>query len=939
MALFSPKWEHKKADVRIKGIIELSSTSSELIQLAQSDPEQTVRIAAIERLQHIPSLAELATVAPSPFLNIAKTSLSQLMAQEGGDDKALDAVLHLIPQNQTLFLDIVSNPNRGLSLRKKVLSIINNQSVLQSIAQSNPTKEIQTLAASQINDITILKQLLSSADNNKSLRQLLKSAINEHESNTKNESNWLQLCGAIESLNSADKWQQEKRTYQLLQQEAQQLPTATDAIQTRYTQACQDYESQLAGYEATAQEFEPQRQAQQAVFDQIIQLTMQLTDTPETLTPNDVKQGLQTIKTGWQAIPALPKAEQERQQADYQDAFSQLNHRARELGSELDKLHQLTTLNQQASKLNASNKPIHPQQVTTLEQQWQQAESPERIGDLATLKQGFNQTIAQLHKRAKQQQTNANEQLSEINTLLDQLDAQLKADQSNKAVNSYHQIAKCLEHTLIPSAKLQSAQQRFNIFAAQVRQLQGWKHWGTDQAREQLIGRAKVLATDDSIEPTKLAKEISQLRDSWKNMGRAHSKAYDALWTEFDDFCTRAYARCQVFFQQQADKRNSNLTNREQLCQQLENLLSETDWATADWSQINQTIKHAHRDWRKMGGVDRKQWDKINQRFNAALDALEPPLAEERARNLEQRQRLIHQIEQLVDKKDISMAIDKARFLQTQWQVTVAGNRSEEQALWESFQNAASAVFDRQRNERKAEKEAVSADLSAQKSLCLTVEKMLKLDDTALLKASADLDTLADEFTALAPKPVESNERHRRKPPISPLTRRFNQARDKVEAELIKRQANAKQNDFQILQQKYDLCEQLEQFLVNKKNTAPDAALWDELPTLKDKKQDTVMEKRYQQALAGEALSKQQLTDNTATKQAICLQLEILLAKETPAAFKQQRMAEQLAYLSGEKELNTAADTLAQQFLSTGTVISKEKSTLDTRFNALLDAI
>ncbi len=940
MALFTAKWQHSKPSVRIKSITDLNTTSPELIQLAQSDPDQAVRIAAIVRLQHIPTLAELATVAASPFINTAKSTLSKLIGQENGDDQALSAILHLIPQDQALYLTVISNPNRALALRKKALAYISNQNTFLNIAQTNPTKEIQTLAANQIVDINLLKQLLATADNNKSLRQQLKSTISEHESNEKNASQWIQLCGAIEGLKSADKWQQEKLTYQLLQQEGKALPNPADTLQTRFNQACQQYESLLSGYEANAQELEPQRQTQQAILARITQLISQLKQTPESLTPTGLKQSIKAIKSEWQSIGSLPKIEQERNQADYQDAISSLDHRARELSPELEKLHQLVTLKQQANKLNASKKTIRPQQISTLEKQWQQAEHPERIGDLAGLKQDFNQTLAQLNKRAKQQHINAGEQLTQINSLLDQLDEQLKTDQSNKAVNTFHQLSKLFEQAeSIPPAKLQAPQQHFNKASAQVRQLQGWKHWGTDQAREQLIGRAKVLATDDSIEPTKLAKEIAQLRDAWKNMGRANSKSYEKLWTEFDSFCTLAYTRCQAFFQQQSDKRGNNLTKREAICQQLENLATETDWTTADWPQVTSVIKTARQDWKKMGAVDRKQWDPINKRFNDAMDALEIPLSQERAENIEQRQRLIDQMIQLVDKKDISMAIDKARFLQKQWQVTVAASRSEEQALWKTFQAAASAVFDKQRNERQAERDIVSADLSAQKALCITLEKMRKLDDAGLLKASADIEDLYTEFMALEPKPIESKQRSRRKPPISALARRFNQARDKVDAELIKRQANAKNNDFQLLQQKADLCEQLEQYLLKEKGKAPDTSEWETLDPLKDKKLESAITDRYQRALDKIVPTDTELNENLATKQAICLQLEILLDKNTPAAFKPQRMAEQLAYLSGEKQLATSALSLTQEFLSVGTVSSKEKTTLHTRFNALLPAI
>ena len=48
-SLFKPKWQHKDAKIRLQALTTLAPDSSELMNLAENDPDDSVRRAAFAR--------------------------------------------------------------------------------------------------------------------------------------------------------------------------------------------------------------------------------------------------------------------------------------------------------------------------------------------------------------------------------------------------------------------------------------------------------------------------------------------------------------------------------------------------------------------------------------------------------------------------------------------------------------------------------------------------------------------------------------------------------------------------------------------------------------------------------------------------------------------------------------------------------------------------
>lgn len=154
---FKPKWLHKDAKVRIQAINSLAGDSVELIKLAQTDPDMSVRMEAVVRLAHLPTLVQLGHTSGS-IGERARQRLIGLAATDHHHDHLLADVFHWL-QNPTLLRSIARDSMRGVKLRHQAIGSLNDEDMLFDIANTDPSKEIQFLAASRISDIEKLKTL------------------------------------------------------------------------------------------------------------------------------------------------------------------------------------------------------------------------------------------------------------------------------------------------------------------------------------------------------------------------------------------------------------------------------------------------------------------------------------------------------------------------------------------------------------------------------------------------------------------------------------------------------------------------------------------------------------------------------------------------------------------------------------------------------------
>ena len=745
-SFFKPKWQHKDPKVRIQAINTLGGESVELIKLAQTDPDMEVRMEAIVRLTHLPTLIQLGHSAGS-LGERAKQRVIGLAATDAHHDVLLADVFVWL-NNPALIRSIARDATRGAKLRKHALEQLDDQDLLFDIAQADPSKDVQFLVASRLTDLEKIKQLDKlHGKGNKRLRQFLKDRLDQEQTKQHIQQQIENLCMDAASLGQKGSWGQEKTRTRILQQNWQKhAASATSEQSARFQAALDDFQQRLASFEDVESRVAPIRTARQDILNAAERQLNQLDTNPESFTLTTLDTELDSLKRLWAQQAELPAAEQALMDKRWAELQTQLQQLRNTLADDLKALEKLNALNEQANELRRQDKAVASKWVLGLQSDWVNAKRPQNLRRvMPDLEQSFNRAMEVLTARLDKQKAQRDSTLKALRDELQALETSLENEQYSEAIEQHQAFIQRLKETPdLPQSDYNFFQRRIQMLTPYIREIQDWRRWGTDQVRKQLIETAEHLRSDDEIDPQERAKQVQTLRQEWRKLSQLEPGQQRTLWKTFDSTVTAAYEPSKQHFAEQAQQRAEHLQQRTAICEQLEAVNSTTDWANPDWKALQNQVTAIRKQWKEAGTVSHKDWKSINERFNAAMDALEVYFKAERTRNWQARQQLVEQAQALVELQDTAKAIDAAKVLQGQWQISLASRPSDEQRIWKQFREPIDTLFNRLRDERQQRRDAINAQkaeaerIEAEKRQQELERKQQKIDELQALNAQSN---------------------------------------------------------------------------------------------------------------------------------------------------------------------------------------------------------
>ena len=745
-SFFKPKWQHKDPKVRIQAINTLGGESVELIKLAQTDPDMEVRMEAVVRLTHLPTLIQLGHSAGS-LGERAKQRVIGLAATDAHHDVLLADVFVWL-NNPALIRSIARDATRGAKLRKHALEQLDDQDLLFDIAQADPSKDVQFLVASRLTDLEKIKQLDKlHGKGNKRLRQFLKDRLDQEQTKQHIQQQIENLCMDAASLGQKGSWGQEKTRTRILQQNWQKhAASATSEQSARFQAALDDFQQRLASFEDVESRVAPIRTARQDILNAAERQLNQLDTNPESFTLTTLDTELDSLKRLWAQQAELPAAEQALMDKRWAELQTQLQQLRNTLADDLKALEKLNALNEQANELRRQDKAVASKWVLGLQSDWVNAKRPQNLRRvMPDLEQSFNRAMEVLTARLDKQKAQRDSTLKALRDELQALETSLENEQYSEAIEQHQAFIQRLKETPdLPQSDYNFFQRRIQMLTPYIREIQDWRRWGTDQVRKQLIETAEHLRSDDEIDPQERAKQVQTLRQEWRKLSQLEPGQQRTLWKTFDSTVTAAYEPSKQHFAEQAQQRAEHLQQRTAICEQLEAVNSTTDWANPDWKALQNQVTAIRKQWKEAGTVSHKDWKSINERFNAAMDALEVYFKAERTRNWQARQQLVEQAQALVELQDTAKAIDAAKVLQGQWQISLASRPSDEQRLWKQFREPIDTLFNRLRDERQQRRDAINAQkaeverIEAEKRQQELERKQQKIDALQALNAQSN---------------------------------------------------------------------------------------------------------------------------------------------------------------------------------------------------------
>jgi len=468
-----------------------------------------------------------------------------------------------------------------------------------------------------------------------------------------------------------------------------------------------------------------------------------------------------------------------------------------------------------------------------------------------------------------------------------------------------------------------------------VGKMRDWKNFATEPKFIELCEQMESLS-DSKKKPEALAQAIKKLQEQWKGLG--HSEISDNHWVRFKAAGDVAYAPCAIFFSERKAKREKNLAARELILSQQSQLLEKTDWETLkDYKPIESELRSSMNAWQKIKDIEVKAGNKQWKRFNIIRDKLYAKLDTEYESNAAVKDELIKKVSALLE-QDFSESkneshLKKLQYIQKTWKEVGITRRSTDQKLWKTFKKTSDEVYAKIQGVRKNKRAEEDAQLNAYRSISKQIQSLAK---TAKDLSSADtqFETLKNDYAALPPLPQQLPEKL-----LEGIAKDYQHACDAYQKAHEKIIQSSKNEAWDVLAQKAELCSQLEALTeIGNVDDEKIKKLQIELDALV--LSDTELNRQFNKRLESSNLKDR--AEYSERRRRLCIDLEILLGKDSPAEDKNLRRQMQLERMQNNGLGGSADDTatqLKQIKLDWYCLPSAEANTqaeLDIRFKRLI---
>jgi hypothetical protein len=192
-------------------------------------------------------------------------------------------------------------------------------------------------------------------------------------------------------------------------------------------------------------------------------------------------------------------------------------------------------------------------------------------------------------------------------------------------------------------------------------------------SKKELLAKALELSNIHSArikEWLEHSTTANQLMEEWKKVGMIPIKYKESLWEEFRTARNTFYNNKNEFFKKMHAERNHNLKLKTELCEKAEAISANP----IDLNKQTDELKKMQDHWKAIGPVHEKISDAIWKRFRTACDTFfelkakyYAGQAEEHKKNLEIKNSLLVQLEELLNREDGATIIADLKSLQEQW--------------------------------------------------------------------------------------------------------------------------------------------------------------------------------------------------------------------------------------------------------------------------------
>jgi hypothetical protein len=269
-----------------------------------------------------------------------------------------------------------------------------------------------------------------------------------------------------------------------------------------------------------------------------------------------------------------------------------------------------------------------------------------------------------------------------------------------------------------------------------------------------LIQEAESL--QDSVDWKETSDKMKDLRATWIKTGPVEKDLTEEIEERFKAALEGFFERKKAFFNDKKSMQNRTLDRYRDLINKSVALQN-----SDEWEATTAKLKELQNQWKLIGGtlpraVTNKLWTEFRKAHNHFFERLKNKITNEKAEskekyyevNLERKQNLAEQAEQLLQHHSLNDAVKRAKELQAEWKKVGPVRPDVSDAVWERFIKACDRVFEmsslehyirkrqQNNNETYSHEDGLNARINALRDFIKSDRQELEVLETNLGKLS-----------------------------------------------------------------------------------------------------------------------------------------------------------------------------------------------------------
>ncbi|KZN57393.1 DUF349 domain-containing protein [Pseudoalteromonas luteoviolacea] len=758
--LFTPKWKHPKAQVRLAAVdkLDITKDAETLTTLALEDDSIQIRKKVLNKIDDLglwwkvykqdQALKEVA----EQHINQAVLSGSKMLSNEIREEY-IDRYAPVKTLEKLAFSDI------ALAQRVKLLKRIANAKLIEK-AFKEGDEPLQVALLDLIFQYELTKQVLKSASGD------AKAQIDAHlETARLAKVMPKQVAEQVKLVLAKFNALREKLDYQIVDTQFKELSLQWQSLDLKWldeeTLATQSgkYEKltekltlHIAKLKAQHEEKLAEQKAQEDKRQAVESIEAQCNEFESVLTDAVKKLDVESQSSLQDQFTQLAKRLEEsdyRESRELQPFFNQLKELDKVLGqlpemiaarkefqSSLEVLAKIEASDDIAQLDNLLVEQKRAYQVCNNALKHLPYELKQQAkSELGEVSKSFLSAMKPLVDKQQQLLKEARKKARDVQRLIEQGRFNIAFGVFNGFTESYEQLTE--------GHKEQVAKQQESL-QSQLAEVKDWQRYASEPKRTELLDQLDEKLGESDIDPKTRAADVKMLRVRWNELGRIESEEEKQQAKLFDEKIELLFAPCRTFFAEQEDARKKVIAHREKLIVEMQELAGFSVDEEGAWRKLESQYNRVNKQWRSAGSLDAQSYQALNGKYRSAYAAINERLKSHHQDNAQQKQSLVDEAKAQIDNDNVADACEVLKTLQKQWQgIGFAGSKSEH-VLWQTFRKHNDAVFAK-REELVAKQKRENAELEAEQR-----QNLANFDSAVIeAKTQSELSQLQAQISTL----------------------------------------------------------------------------------------------------------------------------------------------------------------------------------------------